>query len=74
MLVPFLLLSVLPFLWILLLANHSYIHFHFTYRVFSVTIFAILCGLSVLSEPNASRKQRIVKRVDKEAVLKERET
>lgn len=63
MLIPFLLLSVLPFLWILLLANHSYIHFHFTYRVFSVTIFAILCGLSVLSEPNASRKQRIVKRV-----------
>ena len=74
MLIPFLLLSVLPFLWILLLANHSYIHFHFTYRVFSVTIFAILCGLSVLSEPNASRKQRIVKRVYEEAVLKERET
>ena len=74
MLVPFLLLSVLPFLWVLLLANHSYIHFHFTYRVFSVTIFAILCGLSVLSEPNASRKQRIVKRVYEEAVLKERET
>ena len=46
---PFLLLSLLPFVWILLLANHSYIHFHFTYRVFSVTVFAFLSGLSILS-------------------------
>ena len=46
---PFLLLSSLPFIWVFLLANHSYIHFHFTYRVFSVTVFAVLCGFSVLS-------------------------
>ena len=46
---PYLLISLLPFAWVFLLANHSYIHFHFTYRVFSITVFAILCGLSVLS-------------------------
>ena len=47
--VPFLFVSVLPFVWILLLANHSYVHFHFTYRVFSVSVFALLCGLSTVS-------------------------
>ena len=50
--VPFVFLSLLPFAWVLLLANHSYIHFHFTYRVFSVTVFAVLCGLSILSTHN----------------------
>lgn len=48
--IPYLLTALLPFAWVFLLANHSYIHFHFTYRVFSITVFAILCGLSVLSE------------------------
>ncbi len=47
--IPYLLIALLPFAWVILLANHSYIHFHFTYRVFSITVFAVLCGLSVLS-------------------------
>lgn len=55
---PYLLTALLPFAWVFLLANHSYIHFHFTYRVFSISVFAILCGLSVLSERESDGQQK----------------
>ena len=56
--VPYLLTALLPFACVFLLANHSYIHFHFTYRVFSITVFSILCGLSVLSERKSDGQQK----------------
>lgn len=42
-----LLLSLLPFAWYLILANHSEIHFWFTYRQQLVTVFAVFMMLSL---------------------------
>lgn len=39
---PILLISVYPILWYIILANHSYMHFWFTYRSLGVTLFAVL--------------------------------
>jgi hypothetical protein len=38
--VPYLLTALIPLAWILVFANHSYSHNHFTYRVYVVAIFA----------------------------------
>ena len=37
----FIILAILPYLWYLLLANHSYKHFWFTYRLQAITIAAL---------------------------------
>lgn len=39
---PILVISIYPILWYIVLANHSYMHFWFTYRSLGVTVFAIL--------------------------------
>ena len=41
----YLLIAVMPFVWYMVMANHSYVHFWFTYRNLSVFIFAILMWL-----------------------------
>ncbi|MCC8059531.1 MAG: hypothetical protein LIO81_01610 [Clostridiales bacterium] len=40
---PFLLVSLMPFAWYVVLRNHSYIHTFFTYRALVVSVFSILC-------------------------------
>lgn len=47
---PYLLISIMPFVWWFLLMNHSYMHSHFTYRIVSVTVFAGLCGIGKLGD------------------------
>ena len=39
---PILVISIYPILWYIVLANHSYMHFWFTYRSLGVTVFAVL--------------------------------
>lgn len=39
---PILVISIYPILWYIVLTNHSYMHFWFTYRSLGVTVFAIL--------------------------------
>ena len=43
--VPFILIAILPFIWYAFAANHSYVHFWFTYRTLTVSVFALLCIL-----------------------------
>ena len=44
--VPFLCVCILPFLWCIISKNHSYLHYTFTWRILSVTIFS---GLSLIA-------------------------
>lgn len=44
---PLLLLALYPFVWYVVLANHSEIHAHFTYRTLEITIFAVLSFMAV---------------------------
>lgn len=37
-----LLCALLPFMWYVVISNHSYIHFWFTYRILSISIYAVL--------------------------------
>ena len=37
---PYLIVSLIPFAWAIVFANHTYMHSHFVYRIFIVSIFA----------------------------------
>ena len=39
---PLLFISLIPFVWYIILSNHSYVHSWFTYRNLMITIFALL--------------------------------
>lgn len=41
--VPYLLIFLIPFVWYCVLANHSYIHFFFTYRDLAVSVCSLEC-------------------------------
>jgi len=47
---PILAVAVLPFIWYVVLANHSYIHFWFTFRVLGISVFAALATAVMLLE------------------------
>lgn len=42
---PFILLSFYPFLWYIITRNHSYVHYWMTWRNFTISFFAISCGI-----------------------------
>ena len=44
-LIPFLIISLMPVIWIAVLSNHSYIHNWMTYRILAITLGAILAGV-----------------------------
>ena len=44
--VPFLLVGLMPYVWYLLLANHSYCHWWFTYRLQAIPIVSLFLMLS----------------------------
>ena len=45
---PFLVLAILPYVWFLVLANHSHVHDWFTYRIQAITLFSLLMILNHL--------------------------
>lgn len=45
-------------LWIILLSNHSSIHFWFTYRTLAPAVFALLSAVSLVFSPDASAQAR----------------
>ena len=53
-----LLVSIIPIVWYLVMANHSYWHMFFTYRTLSVFIFAIGCYIASLIEIHQKKKMR----------------
>ena len=51
----FLLPAAIPLVWILILKNHSYVHFWFTYRSLAPILLCILCALGKMCQnPNGS--------------------
>lgn len=48
--------AVLPFLWVAILQNHNQSHSYFTYRIFSITVFALMSF--VLLRPLTSRDSK----------------
>lgn len=48
--VPFLIISLYPFVWYRFVENHSYSHYFFTYRILSISLLAVLCMLIKIIE------------------------
>lgn len=46
--IPFLIISVFPFLWYAFVRNHSFIHTPLVYRALGGTLFGILCFIGIL--------------------------
>ena len=56
----FLLIVLMPYVWYLLLANHSYLHWWFTYRLQAVAILGLLLAIAPASSaPRWSRHSDI---------------
>lgn len=53
----YILIALTPYIWLNLLANHSQIHFWFTYRGQIITVFSILCGVASLIPPTPDDKK-----------------
>jgi len=43
--IPFFLIAILPYVWLFVLANHSYAHFWFTYRIQAISIISVFMVL-----------------------------
>lgn len=52
--IPFGVVAVYPFVWYLLLQNHSFSHYFYTYKILSVTFFSIFACLVKVTENNKS--------------------
>ncbi len=48
--VPFVIVACLPFAWYFVLANHSHIHYFFTYRILAVTFCALGAGIMSVAD------------------------
>lgn len=49
-LIPYMIISIMPFVWYVVASNHSYIHSWFTYRDLMITIFALSSYIAYLFE------------------------
>ena len=50
---PFVFISIIPIIWLLITNNHSSIHFWFTYRNLAATVFALYSGiLAQIEQPS----------------------
>ena len=61
--IPFAIILILPVLWYLLAANHSFVHYKITYRTLIVTAFAGLCMITKDTNPfetNPNRNNKIL--------------
>lgn len=57
--IPFLVISIMPFAWYVFAGNHSFMHYWFTYRSLAVTVCAVLSGLTFVLIKNNMEKQKI---------------
>lgn len=48
---PYIFISLYPFVWLFLFKNHSYCHYYFVSRILSVTLLAVLCMLINICQP-----------------------
>lgn len=47
---PLILISLYPFGWYLILQNHSVLHYYFTNKILSVSLFAMMCAIIQLNK------------------------
>lgn len=53
--IPFILLSLVPIVWLLITCNHSTVHYWFTYRNLAASAFALFTGiLALIRSPSAA--------------------
>ena len=52
---PLLLIAIVPYLWYILFAGHSSIHFWFTYRIQAVSVFAVLSAMCLTIKENNNK-------------------
>ena len=59
---PFVFISVVPVIWLIVTCNHSFIHSFFTYRNLAATIFALYSGLlaHIRSENYSASKRSVI--------------
>lgn len=50
--VNFIIIAISPYIWYLILSNHSQIHFWFTFRLQIITVFSITSFLAILLDDN----------------------
>ena len=48
--IPILLIGIFPYMWYLVLSQHSYIHTFFTNKIQAITMFSILTALAITNE------------------------
>lgn len=48
--IPFLIIAVLPIIWLMILKSHSGFLYWYTYRNLMVTVFAVFCGLQAIEK------------------------
>ena len=46
--IPFILVASIPFVWAIVISNHTYVHEFYAYRIFAIAVFAILSGVTML--------------------------
>ena len=59
LIIPLLLIAITPYVWYLILSNHSYIHSYMTFRIQAITLFAYLSMTLKFIEGESSEKHSI---------------
>lgn len=54
---PYGLTALMPIVWYVVLCNHSWIHYWFTYRILCISIFAFLCGVIQLKAEHEEERR-----------------
>jgi hypothetical protein len=62
----YVLIFLMPFVWYFLAKNHSFEHQWFTYRALSVSVFSLLCAVTLQVKREQKVKQKNSKRVQKD--------
>lgn len=57
--IPVLLVGIVPYIWYLILTQHSYIHSFFTNKIQAITMFSILSSLIVTTNFSKGKKEEI---------------
>ena len=55
--VPFIIIALLPLIWYIFAGNHSFLHYHFTYKSLIVSSFSGLCMFANLYKSNPQYKK-----------------
>jgi len=57
--IPLVCISIVPYIWYIVFAGHSYIHCWFTYRIQAMTVFSILCAMFISIDEEKLKRLKI---------------